>query len=190
MQTGNKKSVTNDYEGAHSLTPFETISFRGRVDVLDRDRQVAVFRRKQRIRFLENNVAVFFDRVWGEGVLFANYQAKGLRIIDAFQASKGYIVALSLPKRFKRGDVFDIETERRIVGAFYKDQGYWDSAMSAPTKLLSIDIVTPPGVGIRAPDIVAPTRDGIDADHQRQRLRLRAKGPQTHVSYSLRWAWR
>ena len=72
---------------------YETLKFSGRLEIMDRDGRVARFVRHQRVRFLEDRVSVFFDRVWGDGVLFAGYAARHMRILDAIPTRKGYVVA-------------------------------------------------------------------------------------------------
>lgn len=170
--------------------PYETIKYGGRLEMLDKEGNVATFTRRQRIRFLEDNVAVFFDRVWGEGVLFANYSAKSMRIIDAIPTTKGYVVPLALPRRFSKGEVFDVVTHRRIVGAFLPDMAYWDSAMHAPTELLALDVVAPRTRRFRSPEIIAPPTGDFDADASRGSLKLRVRQPALHASYRLMWAWK
>jgi len=73
--------------------PYETTEFHGQLEILDRQGRAAVFRRRQRVRFLENNVSLFIDRVWGHGVLFAGYSGRHLRVIDIIKARKGYAIS-------------------------------------------------------------------------------------------------
>lgn len=186
MPTNIFNDITNS---PRELFPFETIKFSGKVEILDREGHVARFRRRQRIRFLEDGVTTFFDRVWGEGVLFANYHAKAMRLIDAIPTRKGYVVVLALPRPFKKGEVFEVETQRRIVGAFIYDWGYWDSTMAVPTERLQIDVLTPSGLNTRRPEIIAPAYGDFDASKTRGRLQLRVRHPAPSVPYRLRWDW-
>ena len=172
-----------------SYFPYETIKFSARLEFLNR-RGVAIFSRRQRIRFLEDGVGTFFDLAWGEGVLFANYTAGSLRILDAIPTRKGYIVALALPRLFRRGETFEVDIRRRIVGSFLDDQVYWDTAMRVPTELLSVDIVPPPGRRIRYPEIIAPPQGDFDASESPARLRLRVKQPAVDIPYRLTWSWK
>ncbi len=169
---------------------YETLSYGGRLDILDREGRLARFTRRQRIRFLEDGVGTFFDRVWGDGVLFAGYTTPGMRILDAIPTRNGYVVPLALPRPFRKGDTFEITTQRRIVGAFTDDLAYWDSAMHAPTEYLAIDVVSPHGRHFRAPDIVAPPRGDMDAKVHDRRLSLRLRRPALYTPYKLTWAWK
>jgi hypothetical protein len=170
--------------------PYETIKFSGRLEIMDRDGKVARFVRRQRVRFLQDGASVFFDRVWGDGVLFAGYAARHMRILDAIPTRKGYVVPLALPRPFARGQTFDIDTERRIVGAFIYPAAYWESAMSAPTDLLTLDVVAPPGLHFRRPEIIAPPRGDFDARQRARLLTFQVQRPALDIPYRLAWSWK
>src|SRR3990172_9373757 len=162
-RTGLGDLFSDIYDAPRDVFAYETTKFTGRLEILDRERRVARFVRRQRVRFLEDGVSVFMDRVWGEGGLFAGYAAPGLKMLEPIRTPKGYVLPLQLPRPFGKGDVLDIVTERRIIGAFCQPLAYWDTAMSAPTDLISIEVVTPPGTHVRRPEIVAPARGDMDA---------------------------
>ncbi len=168
---------------------YETVKFSGRVEILHPKTRSARFVRRQRIRFLEDGVSVFMDRVWGEGVLFAGYAAPGLKMLEPIRTPKGYVLPLHMPRPFRKGDIFDIVTERRIIGAFYQPLAYWDTAMSAPTELVSIEVVVPPGAAVARPEIVAPARGDMDARQRHRSLEFRVARPAVRIPSKLAWSW-
>lgn len=180
--------LADAFEAPRELFAYETIKFSGRLEFPD-GRGVALFSRHQRIRFLEDGVTTYFDAAWGEGVLFAHYSAN-TRIIDAIPTRKGYVLALALPRPYKKGEIFDIRISRRIVGSFLDDHVYWDTAMRVPTELLTLDIVSPSDRRIRQPQITAPPQGDFDALESPRRLRLRVEQPALHTPYTLRWVWK
>ncbi len=181
--------LSDVFEAPREVFPYETIKFSGRLEILDAKTRSARFIRRQRIRFLEDGVSVFMDRVWGEGVLFAGYAAPGLKMLEPIRTPKGYVVPLQLPRPFRKGDVFDIVTERRIIGAFYHPLAYWDTTMSAPTELVSIEVAVPPGADIRRPEIVVPARGDMDAKELRRAVKFRVSRPAVNIPYQLAWSW-
>lgn len=178
------------YDPPSECFQYETIRFSGRLEILDRDGRVARFTRHQRIRFLEDGVSVFMDRVWGDGVLFASYAAQRMRILDAIPTRKGYVVPLALPRPFRKGEIFDVVTRRRIMGAFTDHDAYWESAMSAPTELLTIDVLAPPSRDFRHPEIVAPPRGDLHAEQHLNLLEFRVRQPALNIPYRLAWSWK
>ena len=167
---------------------YETIRFEGRLKIEEGGR-VAWFARRQLIRFLGDDATVFLDRVWGDGVLFAGYETGSARIIDAVRARRGYVALLRLPRRFRKGETFEIVTERKIVGAFADDDSYWELAMSAPTASLSLQVSSRRARGMRTVHVAAPRLRGVDVRQQQRSLRLKVHSPALHVPYRLEWRW-
>jgi hypothetical protein len=174
---------------ARDAFQYETLEFRGRLEILDREGRVARFIRRQRIRFLEDNVTAFHDRIWGEGILFAYYAADGMRMLQPIRTLKGYVLPLALPRPFHKGEVFEVRTERRIVGAFAGAGGYWESAMAVPTDVLDIEVVTPVGLRCRRVEVHAPHRRGLSAGARPRALALKVSQPALDVPYRLSWSW-
>ncbi len=189
MQAIRDSSPDGRAEALQGYFPYETIKFSGRLKVLDLDRTVAVFTRRQRVRFLEDGVSVLFDRIWGEGVLVGSYLAPGLNMMEPIRTPTGYVLPLGLPRRFRKGETFEIVSYRRIVGAFCETRGYWETAMSKPTELIQITVVTPPGLAVRNPDIVAPPRGDMDLSKKPNSLKFRVARPAINGPYRLGWSW-
>jgi hypothetical protein len=169
---------------------YETIKFSGTLSILDRSRQVALFFRTQRIRFLQDNVAHFIDRVWGDGVLFAGYYAAGMRILDMLRARSGYLVLLGLPRPFHKGETFNVVTRRKIVGSVHFDEVYWQTSMPAPTELLSIRVLAPHGLTLHRPELSSPSLRNVEINSARRSLELRVREPVLHAPYEVSWHWK
>jgi len=142
--------------------PYETIKFSGRLKFLDETRSVAVFTRRQRVRFLEDGVSVLFDHIWGEGLLLGRYVAPDVQLMEPIRTAKGLALPMRLAKSFRKGETFELVTHRRIVGGFAGRDAYWDTLMTKPTNLIQISVVMPDTVRITEPEIVAPPRGDFD----------------------------
>ena len=164
---------------------YETLKYSGRLEILDPTGRVALFKRHQRVRFLEDNVGVLYDRVWGLGVLFATYVVRDARILEPIRTPKGYVVPLALSRPFRKGETFDLVTQRKIVGAFVKES-YWDSAMHAPTDLLEMTVVS--ARRLSRPEIIAPPRGDFDATASSNVVKMRVRGPALYDTYKLSWS--
>ena len=165
---------------------YETIQFDARLQVSEGGR-IASFRRRQLIRFLEKKATVFIDRVWGDGVLFASYESGPMHIIDVIPARKGYALLLGLPRPFRRGETFEIVTERKIVGAFMDQDAYWELSMSVPTALLSLRVSDRSARVMRAVHLSAAGPRGIKVRLQDRSVRLTVDSPALYVPYRLEW---
>ena len=130
-----------------------------------------------------------FDRIWGEGILVGSYLAPGLNLMEPIRTPTGYVLPLGLPRRFRKGETFEIVSHRRIVGAFNDTRGYWDTTMSKPTDLIQITVVTPPGMATSKADIVAPPRGDMDLSKKANSIKFRVARPAINGPYRLGWSW-
>ncbi len=181
--------TSNADSAPEELHQYETLSYDARLNVLDREGGTAVYERRQRIRITAPKASVFFDRVWGEGVLFRDYWTDGLDILEAIRGRNGWVVVLALPRQYSRGETFEVRTDRRIKGGFTRSTEYWDSTMFAPTRLLNLAIVSPARLRIRRPILRAPGTAGVTVEHRRNSLAMRVKSPGVYAPYRLEWAW-
>jgi len=167
---------------------YETVAYSSHL-VIGQGGRVTRFIRHQRIKFLEDDVAVVFDRVWGEGVIFAGYDTGSAKIVDAILARKGYVVVLKLPRNFRKGETYELNTERTIIGAFADRDAYWELAMAAPAKIVNLEVQAPTGRAMKDVEIVAPDIDGLSADSLEFSTRMKIVGPKLHVPYRIQWQW-
>ncbi len=171
------------------LVPYETLSYSGRLELLDRAGTVAVFKRRQRIRVLAPRLSVFLDRIWGDGIVFGDYWTGALEIIEVVHTRMGWVAILGLPRTYRKGETLEVRTERRIVGGFTQPIEHWESTMFAPTKWLSLEISGPATKRLNQPILSVPRSDDVDVDRTRESLSLVVREPASHMPYRVEWAW-
>lgn len=172
------------------LFPYLTTNFKTQLRILDPLGASASLTRRQQIRFLEDGVSVFLDRVWGDGLLLHDYSVgSGMRIVDFIRTEKGYVVVLGLPRTFGKGEVFEVETSRRILGAFMDREAYLEAVMPGPTQSLSMEVVAPRQRRIVDADVVVPSLRRVEAQQLPGHLALRVSHADVNVPYRLAWSW-
>lgn len=183
-------SNPSDARFPEELFSYETLSYSGRLEFLDGAGAVAVFKRRQTIRVMSPRLSVFLDRIWGDGVLFSDYWTGGLSIVEATASRSGWVAILELPRAYQKGEVFEIRTERRIVGGFTQPVEHWDSTMFAPTKWLRLEVAGAAAGRFRWPTLSAPLGgEEVFVDHDRESLSLTVPEPRESAPYRLSWAW-
>jgi hypothetical protein len=148
-----------------------------------------VFSRKQLVRVLSPRLHVIADRIWGDGVLFADYWTNGLDIVEFVKDRDTWVAVLALPRVYHAGETFELRTERRIVGGFRRSAEDWGSVMYAPAKNLSLEVTGVARKRIRNPELFASIVEGASVDESRRSIRLSVRRPRVNSSYGLRWAW-
>lgn len=56
------------HEGLYEILDYELT-----LELLDPQGETAVFKKRQHVKFLQNNVIAFEDYAWGDGEIFADY---------------------------------------------------------------------------------------------------------------------
>lgn len=168
--------------------PYETTKYSGTLRFPGGRHEAAVFQRQQKVRFIEDGVGVFFDRVWGNGILFGGYSAPGLRILEPIRDAGGYILPLMLPRLFRAGETFTIVTKRKTIAAFYDALAYWETAMHAPTDLVSIKVIAESS-RLKTPSLIAPPRGDFGLKQGTHRLDFQVSRPALYTPYRLTWSW-
>src|SRR4051794_15972944 len=103
-----------------SMTPLE---------LLDANGQVALFKRQQKVKFLQDNIIAFQDHAWGAGDIFADYKVSKGVAVDRYQEGDRWNVLISLRETKSHGDIEDFYFERTAQNGFTKDEEWWQVAV-------------------------------------------------------------
>jgi hypothetical protein len=178
--------------------PYEVLEYESRLDLQDTRGRKAVFYKRQRVRFLQDNIIAYQDQTWGDGEIFADYKCSPGVAVDRYRDGHRYRVLISLRETKNRGDVEEFHTERTIRGGFVKDVESFQTEINHVTHKLSVSVVFPRS---RSPKRVTLTEQNAERtvplgpNHQlalpdgRQQVIWRANMPRLYEAYILRWEW-
>ena len=84
---------------------YEVLDHDTTVDLVDPQGRVAVVTRRQRVKFLQDNVVGFADHAWGDGDIYAEYSCWPGVPVDLYERGSRHTVLISLRETRSRGDV-------------------------------------------------------------------------------------
>ena len=180
-------------QGIYDVLEHHTI-----LELMDTKGEVAVVKRRQKVRFLQDHVAAITDHAWGEGEIFAEYDCSPGVPADFYQDGSRHTVLISLREIKSRGDVLKLVIRRKIVGGFRKPDESWETAIYHRIRHLSISVVFPKGRGCRKATVTQrSTSKTVVLGRQhlrflgdgRQTLTWEIRNPRLYDRYSLRWRW-
>ena len=114
-----------------------------RLELRDRSGHQAVYSKRQKVRFLQNNVIAFQDQAWGDGDIFADYKCSPGVPVDRYREGYRYRILISLRQTKNRGDIEEFQIERHIRDGYTKHDGYLQTNIDHPTQKLSLSVVFP-----------------------------------------------
>ncbi len=137
------KIVRKIWHGLAEEGIYEVLEHEGTLEIKDKSGKRALVRKRQRVRYLQDNVIAYNDQAWGDGEILVNYRCTPGKKVDRYRAGHKDVVLVSLREIKKRGDVdeFNIEWEHR--NGFLKAVEEWGTEVNHRTKQLKIQIIFP-----------------------------------------------
>ena len=122
---------------------YEILDYDSTLELMDPRGEIAVFKKRQRVKFLQDNIIAFSDYAWGDGKIFAEYKCSPGEVVDRYQEGDRWNVLISLRETKSAGDVTDFYIERLVKNGFTRDGEWRQIKIRHRTKRLRIAIVFP-----------------------------------------------
>lgn len=122
---------------------YEILDYDLSLELVDPQGEVAIFKKRQQVKFLQNNVIAFEDYAWGDGEIFADYKCSPGRVVDSYQEGDRWNVLISLHETKHSGDITDFYIERTAKHGFTKAEESLQTEIRHPTKRLKLAVVFP-----------------------------------------------
>lgn len=81
------------------------LAYEPTLELLDPQGQTAVFKKRQRVKFLQDYVIAFEDYAWGQGQVLADYRCAPGQVVDRWQEGDRSTVLISLRETKHAGEV-------------------------------------------------------------------------------------
>jgi hypothetical protein len=177
---------------------YEVLSYQAVLEIQDTSGSRAAYRKRQRVRFLQDNVIAYQDQAWGDGHIFAEYRCSPGVAVDRYREGHRYRILISLRQTKNRGDVEDLLIERTILNGFQRATEEWQTEIDHPTKKLSMTLIFPKARLAKQITLIeqnAARSHVLGAEHRqflpdgREQVTWSTDHPKLHEAYILRWMW-
>lgn len=177
---------------------YEVLDYEAQLALCDPKGKRAIYIKRQRVRFLHDDVIAFQDQAFGDGDIFAEYKCSPGIPVDRYQEGYRYRILISLRQTKNRGDIEEFHIERHIRNGFVKSEGSFQTNVDHKTSKLALRLIFPHE---RKPFdvLLVEQRTGrttaLGADHIRRlpdrnwSVAWEKEKPRLFESYILRWKW-
>jgi hypothetical protein len=177
---------------------YEILDYDSTLELKDPKGETAIFKRQQRVKFLQDYIMAFQDYVWGEGDPFADYQVSPGVLVDKYQEGDQWNLLVSLRETRNAGDITDFHTERTIKHGFVNDEEWWQVEIRHRTRQFKLSIIFPKKRRCRRAVLIQRTRQRTavlgpehftDLPDGRQGLTWETKKLRRFETYTIKWWW-
>ena len=182
----------------HHVGIYEILDYDSTLELCDAEGHKAVFKRFQKVRFLQDNVTSYQDHAWGDGEIFGDYICAPGVVADKYQEGERWNILISLRETKSRGDVEDIYIERTVIDGFTQQHEWRQTAVWHPTHRLRLAVIFPEERHCKRAILqIRRTNQTIELDNSafrllgdgRQMVTWETKNPGVAEVFTLRWVW-
>lgn len=177
---------------------YEVLEHEVRLELHDTLGQEAVYYKRQKVRFLQNNVIAFQDQAWGDGAIFAEYKCSPGIPVDRYREGHRYRVLISLRQSKQRGEVEEFYIQRTIKHGFTKSTEDLQTEIDHKTKVMSMTVIFPKTRWAKRVALIEQkasrttelkSEDFKKLPDGRQQVRWQMTYPKQFEAYFLHWEW-
>lgn len=192
------KVVRRLWQGMADEGLYEVLEHEATLELLDTRGERAQVRKRQRVRYRQNNIIAYQDQAWGDGEILLDYRCAPGVEADRYEAGHKTHILISLREVKRRGETDDFRIEWQFRNAFLRTQEEWGSEVSHRTRRLVLQVLFP---GERPPRRVwlveelrrkktlLPQEAAGQLPDGRWLVSWQVARPQLHESYFLKWEW-
>lgn len=122
---------------------YEVLEHEMTLELMDKRGVKAKVKKRQKVRYLQNNIIAYQDQAWGDGELLLNYRCSPGKVVDRYRAAHKTILLISLGETKRRGNEDEFNIEWDFKNGFLKDKEFWATEVNHRTKKLKIQAIFP-----------------------------------------------
>ena len=136
------KKVASLFTRKRNLGIYEILDYETTLE-LSATGKTATFLKRQKVRFLQDNVISFQDYAWGQGEIFTDYKVSPGIVADRYLSGDRWNILVSLRNSKNRGDIEEFFIESTFQDSFLKPEEWQQIEIRHRTKHLKMTIVFP-----------------------------------------------
>ena len=177
---------------------YEVLEHDAMLELMDKQGKRAQVHKRQKVRYLQNDIIAFQDQAWGDGEILLDYSCNPGKEVDRWRPGQKTYILISLRESKRRGDIDDYKIEWGIRNGFLRRRELWETEVSHKTQHLTIAVTFPksrPPSRVWLVEALGRRRQTLDGNAQsrlsdgRWRVFWETNKPRLNERYQLHWEW-
>jgi len=177
---------------------YEVLEYDSTLELHDCKGKRATYRKRQKVRYLQDNIIAFEDQAWGDGEILVDYKCSPGVPVDQYRLDYKTFILISLREVKNREEIDDFNIEWGIRGGFLRQTEQWGTEIRRPVRKLKVSVFFPkkrPPLQIEVVEKSSQRRFSLDHDAKQQlpdgrwRVVWEKSNPRLSETYILEWKW-
>src|SRR5713226_3123280 len=122
--------------------PYEVLDYDGVLTLHDQKGLKATFKRRERVRFLQDGVGGMLEHLWGDGITVGFSNNAGM-IGDTIRDAKARHLIVELKRSMAKGEELEFAVKRINMVGFTKSREWLETVVDHPISKLTRSVVFP-----------------------------------------------
>ncbi len=122
---------------------YEVLEYESTLELKDTHGKMAKYTKREKVRYLQNNILAYQDQAWGDGQVLLNYRCTPGKAVDFYRPGQKTYILISLRELMRRGDIDEFNIQWGIKNGFLRHQELWETQVSHPTRRLKVQVIFP-----------------------------------------------
>ena len=186
------------WQGLADEGMYEVLEYESVLELKDAAGEQATFRKRELVRYRQNNIIAYQDHAWGDGKILIDYRCSPGVVVDRYRPGQKTFLLISLREPKRRDDLDEFHIAWKLEGAFRRTHELWETEVRHKTRQLKISIIFPKSRLPRrawvqeqvrrrrqqlGPEAIRALVDG------RWQLTWRSDRPRLNARYQVQWEW-
>ena len=180
-------------EGMYEVLEYESI-----LELVDKEGKKALFKKREKVKYLQDNIIAYQDQAWGDGGILISYKCKPGKPVDQYTPGKKTFILISLQEVKQKGDIDEFNIQWEMRDTFTRSKEQWETEVRHITKNLRINLLFPKDrpprklsveEGIRQRTQVLDKKAITKLPNGRWLVSWGNSKPKLYERYILKWEW-
>lgn len=113
---------------------YEVLKYESTLELKDRNGKRATFRKRERVRYLQDHIIAYQDQAWGDGEILLNYRCTPGVPVDQYRLGHKTYILISRREVKNRGDIDEFNIQWGMRDGFLRSTEQWETHVKHPTK--------------------------------------------------------
>lgn len=177
---------------------YEVLEYESTLELKNSSGSRATFSKRQKVRYLQDNIIAYQDQAWGDGQILLGYRCTPGVAVDRYPLGHKTMVLISLREMKSKNSIDEFHIVWGINNGFLQTEEQWETEISHPTRRVKINILFPKS---RGPEKITVIESGQQRSSPLPNDSIRRLpdghwlasweivAPRIHERYVLKWTW-